>query len=107
MISGLIALMEHDGEQPGAVNLGNPIELTVGELVQVILQLTGSRSRVVHSPLPVDDPKRRRPNIERADAVLGWRPRIGLEQGLKSTIAWFGQEAEALRSAASTRTQTA
>jgi nucleoside-diphosphate-sugar epimerase/spore maturation protein CgeB len=93
LISGLIALMEHDGPQPGAINLGNPVELTVSELVQVILQLTGSKSRVTHDPLPVDDPKRRKPDVDKAHAVLGWRPAISLHQGLQSTIAWFDSEA--------------
>ncbi len=93
MISGLIALMEHEGEQPGPVNLGNPTELTVSQLVEVVLEMTQARSRVVHRPLPVDDPKRRRPDIGKAAAVLGWSPQTPLETGLQSTIAWFKCEA--------------
>ena len=91
LVTGLIALMEHDGSQPGPVNLGNPTELTVSELVTVILSLTGSSSPIVHQPLPIDDPKRRRPDISKADAVLGWRPNVALEDGLRATIAWFDE----------------
>ncbi|HYC67095.1 bifunctional glycosyltransferase/UDP-glucuronate decarboxylase [Brevundimonas sp.] len=92
MIGGLIALMEHDGPQPGPVNLGNPVEMTVSELVEVVLDLTGSASRVVHRPLPVDDPRRRRPDIARAAEVLGWSPATPLEEGLRRTIDWFDGE---------------
>jgi nucleoside-diphosphate-sugar epimerase/spore maturation protein CgeB len=107
MISGLIALMEHAGPQPGPINLGNPTELTVSELVGVIQQLTGSSSPVTHNPLPVDDPKRRRPNIDKADAILKWRPQVNLSQGLQATIAWFDAEATQARSVAEPRRQTA
>ena len=95
MISGLIALMEVDGPQPGPVNLGNPNELTVSELVARIINLTGSHSPIVHRPLPVDDPKRRRPEILRAARVLGWRPTTSLDDGLRQTIAWFESTAHA------------
>jgi len=88
-VEGLIALMEHEGPQPGPINLGNPTELTVRELVDVILAETGSVSEVVRRPLPVDDPKRRRPDIEKAARVLNWSPSTPLDQGLKATIAWF------------------
>ena len=89
MIGGLIALMEHEGPQPGPINLGNPVELTVSELVEVILDLTGSGSGIVHRPLPADDPRRRRPDIAKADAVLDWRPTTALLDGLRRTINWF------------------
>lgn len=89
MVEGLVRLMEHDGPQPGPVNIGNPVERTIMELVDLVLTLTGSSSEVVHQPLPVDDPKRRRPDIAKAERVLGWRPATSLEQGLRSTIAWF------------------
>ena len=89
MIGGLIALMEHEGPQPGPINLGNPAEMTVSELVSVILDLTGSASEVVHRPLPTDDPRRRRPDIAKADTVLNWRPATPLEEGLRRTIHWF------------------
>lgn len=92
LIDGLVRLMEHDGAQPGPVNLGNPNELTIRELVDVILALTGSSSEVVFQRLPVDDPKRRRPDISRAKQLLGWSPKTPLQKGLKTTIAWFEEE---------------
>jgi UDP-glucuronate decarboxylase len=93
MIEGLLRLMAHEGRLPGPVNLGNPNELTVGDLVQRVVALTGSRSAVVNLPLPEDDPRRRRPDISRAGALLGWAPRTPLEAGLRATIAWFAEEA--------------
>jgi len=89
LVDGLLALMRHDGRQPGPVNLGNPNELTVADLVRRVVALTGSGGAIAHHPLPVDDPRRRRPDIGKAERLLGWRPRIGLQQGLERTIAWF------------------
>lgn len=89
LVDGLVRLMEHDGPQPGPVNIGNPVERTIMELVDLVLTLTGSSSEVIHQPLPVDDPRRRRPDIGKAERVLGWRPATSLDQGLRSTIAWF------------------
>jgi dTDP-glucose 4,6-dehydratase len=80
----------HDGIH-GPVNLGNSAEMTVADIAQVILRLTGSRSSIEHQPLPVDDPKVRRPDITRAQSLLGWTPRVGLEEGLVSTISHFRQ----------------
>jgi len=94
LVDGLVRLMEHD-EPCGPINLGNPTELSVRQLVDVVLQLTGSSSEVVHRPLPTDDPKRRRPDITRAHDVLGWTPRTSLETGLRQTIVWFEQESRA------------
>jgi len=91
LVEGLVRLMAHNGLQPGPINLGNPIELTVSELVELVLAITGSNSEVVYERLPTDDPKRRRPDISRAAKVLGWRPETPLEQGLKATIRWFEQ----------------
>ncbi|MXP65806.1 SDR family oxidoreductase [Roseomonas sp. M0104] len=91
LVEGLMRLMAHEGEQPGAVNLGNPNELTVAELVERVLGMVDTRSTVVHQPLPVDDPRRRRPDISRARALLGWQPRTTLVAGLQSTIAWFSE----------------
>jgi dTDP-glucose 4,6-dehydratase len=71
------------------VNLGNPRELTVMEIAKLILALTGSRSAIQHQPLPVDDPKVRRPDIRRAKTLLGWEPRVPLEEGLARTIEYF------------------
>ena len=94
LVDGLFRLMRHDGPLPGAVNLGNPVELTVGDLVERVLAMTGSGSKVVRRPLPVDDPRRRRPDIARAAKYLGWQPQMPLAQGLKATIQWFAAENE-------------
>jgi len=92
LIDGFLRLMAYEGEFPGAVNLGNPVELTVGDLAKRVLAMTGSSSRIVRRPLPVDDPRRRRPDITRAKQLLGWAPRTPLDVGLKATIAWFADE---------------
>ena len=97
LIDGLMRLMSHEGALPGPVNLGNPVELTVGDLVERVLTLTGSPSTVVTRPLPVDDPRRRRPDISRATKLLGWTPRTPLETGLKATITWFTTEASSVK----------
>ena len=89
LVDGLLRLARHDGTQPGPVNLGNPREMTVADLVTEVVGMTGSRSEIVHRPLPVDDPHRRRPDIARATAVLGWRPSVPLGAGLAATIAYF------------------
>ena len=95
LVDGLVKLMEFEGPQPGPINIGNPAERTILELVDLVLAITGSTSEVVLEPLPVDDPRRRRPDIGKAEQLLGWRPATSLQQGLKATIAWF--EAEARR----------
>ena len=97
MVAGLAALMACDTDPAGAVNLGNPVELTVSDLVQRVLAMTGSPSRVVRCPLPLDDPRRRRPDIGRATALLGWAPRVPLHSGLQHTLAWFRREVAAPR----------
>ena len=94
LVRGLMALMHHDGPLPGPVNLGNPNEMTVSELVELVLEMTGSASAVVRRPLPIDDPRRRRPDITRAKELLGWAPSTDLRTGLKATIAWFAAEHE-------------
>ena len=73
----------------GPVNLGNPGEFTIYELAQKVIELTGSRSKIVHRPLPSDDPRQRRPDIGYAQEVLGWAPSVTLDQGLKRTIPYF------------------
>jgi UDP-glucuronate decarboxylase len=88
LVAGFDALMHADGVE-GPVNLGNPSEITVGELARMILDLTGSRSRIVSTPLPVDDPRRRCPDIGKARRLLGWEPRVGLKEGLLSTVRYF------------------
>jgi UDP-glucuronate decarboxylase len=89
MIAGFDALMQAPGPIGGPVNLGNPAEITVAGLAGLILDLTGSRSRIVRRALPVDDPHRRCPDIGRAKALLGWQPHVKLEAGLLATIAYF------------------
>ncbi len=102
LIDGLMRLMACEGPMPGPVNLGNPAEMTIGELVTKVLDLTGSRSRVVRRPLPEDDPRRRRPDIARAKKLLGWSPRTPLDAGLKTTVTWFAGEMERVREPART-----
>jgi UDP-glucuronate decarboxylase len=88
LVDGFLRLMEHPTEA-GPVNLGNPAEVTVLELGQEVLRLTGSPSRIVFRPLPEDDPKQRRPAIDKARRALGFEPRVGLRQGLRATIESF------------------
>ena len=92
LVAGLIALMdaEIDGMEP--VNLGNPNELTINELLTHVVALTGTTAPVVHRPLPVDDPRRRRPDIARARDLLDWEPRVALAEGLSRTCDWFAAE---------------
>jgi dTDP-glucose 4,6-dehydratase len=87
LVDGLFRLMMSDYSDP--VNVGNPNELTISQLADKIVALTGSRSRIVERPLPVDDPKRRQPDITRARTILGWEPRVPLEEGLPRTIEYF------------------
>ena len=89
LIVGLMKMMESPTDVTGPLNLGNPGELSILEVAQTVLDLTGSRSKIVHRPLPQDDPKQRRPDISEADRVLDWQPTIPFGQGLKTTIAYF------------------
>ena len=89
LIEGILLWFERGGAEP--VNLGNPSEFTVRELADIVLRLTGSRSPVVYQPLPTDDPRQRRPDISRARELLGWEPKVALEEGLRRTIAYFRQ----------------
>ncbi len=89
MVEGLIALMEYEGDQPGPVNLGNPVEFSMRELAEKAVALTGSQSVFVSKPLPEDDPKQRQPDISKAHDLLGWAPSVHLEEGLRETIAYF------------------
>ncbi len=92
MVDGLIRLMESDIDGREPVNLGNPVELTVNELLARIRVIVGGHAPVVHRPLPFDDPRRRRPDISRAEALLGWAPRVPIDDGLAATAAWFAAE---------------
>jgi dTDP-glucose 4,6-dehydratase len=87
LIRGVLAVLERGDDQP--VNLGNPHEVTVNELAETIIRLAGSNSRIDHRDLPVDDPKQRRPDISRAEKLVGWRPEVGLEDGLGRTLEYF------------------
>lgn len=89
LVRGFINLMEAPDTVPLPVNLGNPVEFTMRELAQQVLEITGSRSMIVHRPLPQDDPTQRKPDISRAKEHLGWAPSIQLEEGLKHTIRYF------------------
>jgi len=88
MVSGLIAMMENPDET-GPINLGNPEECTILDLAEKIIRLTDSPSRIIHKPLPEDDPIQRCPDITSAQTKLGWKPKVDLEQGLIQTIAYF------------------
>ncbi|MFO1162615.1 MAG: UDP-glucuronic acid decarboxylase family protein [Reyranellaceae bacterium] len=92
LISGFIRLMGADGAGVAPVNLGNPAEITVRRLAEVVVDIVGSRSTIVHRPLPIDDPRRRRPDIARAQSVLGWSPKVELLTGLRETIAYFEEQ---------------
>jgi dTDP-glucose 4,6-dehydratase len=87
LVDGIDRLLASDHPLP--VNIGNPNEITMLELARTVRDLCGSRSEIVFEPLPVDDPKRRRPDIGLARSLLGWEPRVPLEEGLKRTIAWW------------------
>jgi UDP-glucuronate decarboxylase len=89
LVEALVRAMESPADFTGPVNLGNPAEVTVLELAEKVLRLTGSRSRLAFRPLPPDDPRQRQPDISLARSRLGWEPRIPLDDGLAETIAWF------------------
>lgn len=89
LIRGFVALMDSPDAVTGPVNLGNPGEFTIRELAETVLDLTGSRSKLVFRPLPQDDPRQRRPDISRAQELLGWAPKVPLREGLVHTIAHF------------------
>lgn len=89
LIRGFLLLMDSPEDVTGPVNLGNPGEFTMLELAEKVIALTGSSSKLVHRPLPGDDPKQRRPDISLAGKLLGWKPEIMLDEGLKRTIEYF------------------
>jgi UDP-glucuronate decarboxylase len=89
LIDGLVRLMKSGDDVAGPINIGNPDEYSMLQLASTVIDLTGSRSRIVHRPLPEDDPRQRQPDISRANDLLGWRPRTPLKDGLALTIAYF------------------
>jgi dTDP-glucose 4,6-dehydratase len=87
LVDGILRLLASDLNDP--VNIGNPQEMTIEEIARAIIRLTGSKSTLVYRPLPEDDPKVRQPDITRARTLLGWEPKIGLEEGLTKTLEYF------------------
>jgi UDP-glucuronate decarboxylase len=89
LVEGMIRMMNSSGEHIGPINIGNPGEFTIRELADMVIEITGSKSKVVEKPLPVDDPTRRRPDITLAKKYLDWEPKVKLREGLTKTIEWF------------------
>jgi len=87
LVDGIIKLMLSSENDP--VNIGNPVEMTIKQIAETIIRMTESKSRIVYRPLPTDDPKQRRPDITRARTILGWEPKVQLEEGLIKTISYF------------------
>src|SRR6187431_3812548 len=87
LVDGIIRLADSDTNEP--VNIGNPHEVTIEQIARTIIKLVGTTSKIVYRPLPVDDPKQRRPDITRAQTILKWEPKIGLEEGLMKTVEYF------------------
>ena len=91
LIDAMVRMMATPAEFTGPVNIGNPGEFTMLELAEKVIRMVGGKSKLVFKPLPADDPKQRQPDIALAQAKLGWQPKVGLEDGLKETIAYFRQ----------------
>jgi dTDP-glucose 4,6-dehydratase len=87
LVDGIIRLMLSDTNDP--VNIGNPVEMTIKQIAETIIRMTSAKSRIIYKPLPTDDPKQRRPDITRARTLLGWEPKVQLEEGLVKTIDYF------------------
>jgi UDP-glucuronate decarboxylase len=89
LVVGLMGLMRTSEGTTGPINIGNPGEFSIRQLAEFVIELTGSSSRIVHMPLPADDPKQRRPDISKANELFDWEPTVPLREGLKKTIAYF------------------
>jgi UDP-glucuronate decarboxylase len=89
LVEGIIRMMNGPDECTGPVNIGNPDEFTIRELAELVLELTGSKSKIIYEPLPVDDPAQRCPDIALARERLNWQPAVPLREGLARTIEWF------------------
>src|SRR5689334_17494889 len=87
LVDGIIRLMLSETNDP--VNIGNPVEMTIKQIAETIIRMTGAKSRIIYKPLPTDDPKQRRPDITRARTLLGWEPKVQLDEGLVKTIEYF------------------
>jgi len=90
LVDGIYRLLLSDEKEP--VNIGNPTEMTIGDFAEVINRLTGNPAGVIYDPLPVDDPKQRKPDIGKAKRLLAWEPKVGLEEGMQSTIQYFAEK---------------
>jgi dTDP-glucose 4,6-dehydratase len=95
-VRGLVGLLRSDENEP--VNVGNPNEITIKEIAERVVAVTGSDSEIVYQDLPVDDPKVRRPDTKRAQATFDWAPQVDLAEGLKRTLPWFQEEVARLQS---------
>ena len=102
LVGGLLRFMDSADEVTGPLNLGYPAQSTIRELAEMVVALTGSASRIVHRPLPIDDPKQRHPDISKAQELLGWQPTTPLRDGLTKTIAYFEQQLRAEKVTSST-----
>ena len=91
LIAGMISLMNSPKDVIGPINIGNPNEFSISELVSEVISLTNSKSKVIELPLPEDDPRQRQPDITKAKSILGWAPSVQLEEGLKKTIEYFAE----------------
>jgi UDP-glucuronate decarboxylase len=91
LIEGMLRLMDSPPAFTGPVNIGNPVEFTIRELAELVVEMTGARSKLIHHPLPSDDPTQRKPDITLARTELGWEPAVPLREGLEKTIAYFRQ----------------
>jgi UDP-glucuronate decarboxylase len=89
LVDGLVRLMETADAVTGPINIGNPAKFSIRELAEIVIEVTGSRSKIVSRPLPADDPRQRQPDIAKARHMLGWTPRTPLKEGLVRTIAYF------------------
>ena len=89
LIDGMVRLMNNESGFTGPVNIGNPGEFTIRQLAEQVIDLTGSKSKLVFLPLPQDDPKQRQPDITRARRLLKWEPQVRLEEGLRRTVSYF------------------
>lgn len=89
MVDGLVRFMDGAGTGPGPINFGNPYEMSIRDLATRIVDMTGSRARIIHRERPVNDPNQRRPNIDKAMEMLDWRPTVDLAEGLRETVAYF------------------
>jgi dTDP-glucose 4,6-dehydratase len=93
LVAGILKLMASSTNDP--VNIGNPHEVSIKEIAEIIVRLVNSNSKLVLRPLPVDDPKQRQPDITRARTLLGWEPKVGLEEGLNKTVGYFREKVAA------------